>query len=164
METVYHGTSLNRAYQIIQAQLILRTNQGIQRYSTTRYGYVYVTKRLCDAMDFSSRPEVGTVANIIFVFRIEIDDRELLDDPDEAKWNSTLSAGGCQECFRIERDLELVSDIKAVYVKRLYSNEELGEYLQKMNVGTEEIDESEWGLFHEGESCSQRRSKISNRL
>ena len=164
MATVYHGTSLSRAYQIIQAKSILRTKQNIQRYATTRYGYVYVTKRLCDAMDFSSRPEIGTVANIIVVFRIEIDDRELLNDPDEAKWNSTLSTGGCQECFRIKRDLVIISDIKAVYAKRFNSNNELGEFLQNVNYEMIRIGESEWELFHEGESNLQRFRKISSRL
>lgn len=164
MTTVYHGTSLERAYQILQQGTILRTSPDTRRHADTHCGYVYVTKKLCDAMDFSSRPCIGETLNTIIVFKIEIEDSELLPDLDETFWNSTISTNGFQECFIVKRDLALVSDIKFIYVKRLISEYKLGEFLQNVNYGTIKIDESEWDSFHDGEDLGQRCRKLSNKL
>lgn len=164
MATVYHGTTYDRARKIIQGGKILRTTQKIARHSSTRHGYVYVTKNLCDAMDFSSRGEAGKLLNTITVFKIEIDDAELMADPDEEKWKSTIYPSNYIYCFRIKRDLTLINDIKAVYLKRLNSASELGYFLLKMNSTEAVINESEWNYFHENESTSQRLCRFSSKL
>ena len=142
--TIYHGTTLEKAKKIIAEKAIRVTTRLISRYPNTTEGYVYVTKRLCDALDFSTRPLENQKITFFVVFKILIDESELIIDEDERYWASTLSEGGENDCFKIKRDLLFGNDVKSVYFKKVSSSFEVGEYMQKVQYGEEIIKESEW--------------------
>ena len=144
MVIVYHGTTVERAERIIKDQSIFTTSSDIARYDDTEIGYVYVTKRLCDALDFSTRPPLIDNQVVFVVFKIYINENELLPDYDEAKHISTLSHGGEKDCFRIKRKLRIGNDVVSVYCKRMYSNSSAGEFMQKVQYNEISIQESEW--------------------
>ena len=144
MVTVYHGTTKSRMKQILATHRISVTTDTTKRYSNTTLGYVYVTKNLCDAMDFSSRTAENGLSTIS-VFRIRIDERELETDPDEKKWLSTLTPNGASECYRISRDLFLWKDVDAFYVKSFgIDMDSCGDYLQAVQHGEKSVPETEW--------------------
>lgn len=147
---VYHGTTLNRAKAILKSGVIKVTDENTFRYEDTTKGYVYVTKRLCDALDFSTRPIVGENTLAFVVFKILIDENELLKDYDEEKWISTISDGGEKDCFKIKRDLLLNQDVKSYFYTKMQSNNAVGNYIQSIQYGECEIKESEWkSLCHD---------------
>lgn len=142
--TVYHGTTRNKYQQILRDGEIKVTTVDNRNYLDTTCGFVYVTKRLCDAMDFSSRTAENGKPQIT-VFRITIDESELLRDNDEAKWRSTLSSGGSGDCYRIGRNLKIGKDVLAVFCKSFGTNSRsCGNYMQAVQYGEEEIPEDEW--------------------
>ena len=141
---VYHGTTVKRAQKIIADKKIKVTDSKIIRHEGTTQGYVYVTKRLCDALDFSTRPMIGEDTLTFVVFQILIDENDLQIDPDEGNWNSTLSDGGAKECYRIKRDLLFGKDAVSVFCKKMPSNDVAGNYMQDIQDGTRIIKESEW--------------------
>ena len=144
MVTVYHGTTESRMKQILAAHRISVTTDTTKRYSNTRLGYVYVTKILCDAMEFSSRTAENGLSTIS-VFRIRIDERELETDTDEKKWLSTLSPNGASECYRISRYLIIGKDIDAFYIKSFGTDiDSCGAYLQAVQYGEKSVPETEW--------------------
>lgn len=144
MVKVYHGTTIKRAKSIIKDKLIKVTDSNNYRYDDTTKGYVYVTKRICDALDFSTRPNGRDDTLVFVVFQIFIDENELMIDHDEGKWISTLSDGGDKECFRINRDLLLGKDVISVFCKRMPSHNAVGDYMQAVQYGEQIIKESEW--------------------
>lgn len=147
---VYHGTTIDRAKQIIKSGLIKRTSQDCFRHEDTAQGYVYVTKRLCDALDFSTKPEVGKDTLVFAVFKILIDESELIPDKDEAKWKSTLSEDGEKDCYKIGRDLIIGTDVVAFWCAKMISYERQGVFMQAIQYGEKEIKESEWrNLCHD---------------
>ena len=142
--TVYHGTTRNRYLQILRDGEIKVTTVDIHNYLDATCGFIYVTKRLCDAMDFSSRTAESGKSQII-VLRIVVDESELLKDTDEAKWRSTLSSGGSGDCYRVGRNLEIGKDVLAVFCKSFGANSRsCGNYMQAVQYGEEEIPEDEW--------------------
>ena len=145
--TVFHGTSLNRAKQIIANRCIKATDDDNIRNKGTTKGYVYVTKRICDALDFSIRPELGEDCNTFVVFLIEVKEDELLPDKDEGKWSSTLSDGGLVDCFRIQRDLVFNNDVKAVFFKQMKNNKSAGAFMQAVQYGDIDIKDNEWRVL-----------------
>ena len=144
MITVYHGTTVERAKSILKDKAIKVTSQTTARYDDTTEGYVYVTKELCDALDFSTRPTIKEDTLTFVVFRIQINDKELLPDKDESKWLSTLSDNGAENCFRIKRDLLFENDVISVFCKKMKSHNSAGDYMQAIQYGEKEIKESEW--------------------
>ena len=80
---VYHGTTKERAKRILYERRIKVTDNENKRYKDTTLGFVYVTAQLCDAMDFSSRPEKGEKNCRFIVFKISISEDELNPDMDE---------------------------------------------------------------------------------
>lgn len=142
--TVFHGTTIGRAKKIMKDKIIKPTSSDIARYDNTTEGYVYVTKRICDALDFSTRPHPNENTLFFVVFRIFIDESELLADSDEEKWISTLSNDGVSECFRINRDLQLYDDVVAVFCKKMNSYKAVGNYMQAVQYGEIEVKENEW--------------------
>lgn len=148
--TVFHGTTIERARKIMKDKIIKPTYSDIARYNNTTEGYVYVTKRFCDALDFSTRPHPNENTLCFVVFRIFIEESELLSDSDEVKWISTLSNDGVSECFRINRDLKLYDDVVAVFCKEMASYKAAGNYMQAVQYGEIEVKESEWkNLCHD---------------
>ena len=142
--TVYHGTTRNKYQQILRDGEIKVTTVDNCNYLDTTRGFVYVTKRLCDAMDFSSRTAENGKSQIT-VFRITIDESELLRDNDEANWRSTLSSGGSSDCYRIGRNLKIGKDVLAVFCKTFGTNSRsCGNYMQAVQYGEEGISEDEW--------------------
>ena len=141
---VYHGTTLQRAHSILEGGKICRTTNEIARYEDTKNGFVYVTKNLCDAMDFSTRPKIGEEVLTFVVFKIDILKNELLFDEDEARWCSTLTGNGAQECYKVNRDLIIGKDVVAVFTKKMKSHELAGMYMSKVQWGEITIDESQW--------------------
>lgn len=144
MVKVYHGTTIKRAKSIIKDKLIKVTDSDNYRYDDTTKGYVYVTTRLCDALDFSTRPIAEEDTLVFVVFQILIDENELMIDHDEEKWISTLSDGGEKECYRINRNLLFDKDVVSVFCKRMPSHSVLGDYMQAIQYGEQKIKESEW--------------------
>ena len=142
--TVYHGTTRNKYQQILRDGEIKVTTVDNCNYLDTTRGFVYVTKRLCDAMDFSSRTAENGKSQIT-VFRITIDESELLIDTDEAEWKSTLSPDGSKDCYRIGRNLKVGKDVIAVFCKSFGTNMKLcGDFLQAIQYGEQEISEDKW--------------------
>ena len=95
-------------------------------------------------MDFSSRTAENGKAQIT-VFRIIIDESELLIDTDEAKWKSTLSPDGSKDCYRIGRNLKIGKDVIAVFCKSFGTNMKFcGDFLQAIQYGELEISEDKW--------------------
>lgn len=142
--TVYHGTARYKYLQILRDGKIKVTDEYIKNYPDTTCGFVYVTKRLCDAMDFSSRTAENGKSQIT-VFRIIIDESELLRDTDEAKWKSTLSPESTKDCYRIGRNLKIGKDVIAVFCKSFGTNMKLcGDFLQAIQYGEQEISEDKW--------------------
>lgn len=141
---VYHGTTIDRAREIIKNRVLHTTDNENCRYESTGKGYVYVTKRLCDALDFSTRGELGKDTLTFAVFKIQIDERELMPDLDEVIFESTLSRGGEDDCFIIHRDLNVGTDVVAVFAKKMVNYEQLGSYMQQVEDGRRIIKESEW--------------------
>ena len=145
MITVYHGTTPDRAKKINENHVIRVTTNETKRYDHTKGGVVYVTKNLCDAMDFSTRPEKGLRERCIVVFRIRISESELKTDVDEKKWKSTLTYNGYENCYCISRDLYFGKDVDAIFVKDFFQdNERLGNYLQQVQFGEIQVMESDW--------------------
>ena len=148
--TVFHGTTIERARKIMEDKRIKPTSFDIARYDDTTEGFVYVTKRLCDALDFSTRPIINENTLIFVVFKIIVEETELLHDDDEEQWISTLSDDGASECFRIKRELRFNDDIIAVFCKKMNSHNAVGDYMQAIQYGEKEIIESEWkNLCHD---------------
>lgn len=141
---VYHGTTIDRAKRILKDRVLRTTDAAVCRYEDTAKGFVYVTKRLCDALDFSTKPEVDKDTLVFAVFKICIDEQELIPDEDEFKWQSTLSDDGAKECYKIQRDLIVGKDVIAVFGKRMPTYNVLGDYMQAIQYGEREIKESEW--------------------
>ena len=144
---VYHGTTIDRAKQILKSGLLKRTSKECFRHEDTTQGYVYVTKRLCDALDFSTKPEVGKDTLVFAVFKILIDESELIPDEDEAKWKSTLSEEGEKDCYKIGRDLIVGTDVIAFWGAKMTSYELQGSFMQAIQYGEKEIKESEWKVL-----------------
>ena len=145
MITVYHGTTPDRAIKIKENRTIRVTTNETKRYHRTKCGAVYVTKNLSDAMDFSTRPEIGLHERRIVVFRIHVSESELEPDLDEKKWKSTVTPNGEEECYCIRRDLYFGKDIDAVFEKDFCrDNIKLGEYLQQVQYGEIQVMESDW--------------------
>lgn len=145
--TVYHGTTEKRYLQILKDGEIKVTTEEICNYPTTTCKFVYVTKRLCDAMDFSSRTAENGKSTII-VFRIVVDQSALLKDSDEIKWRSTLSTDGARFCYRIGRNLKLGEDVIAVFRKPFGTNSKAcGNYLQAVQYGELEVPDTEWHML-----------------
>lgn len=143
--TVYHGTTLAAAKKIIAQKEIHTTTSENKRYDDTENGVVYVTKCLCDAMDFSTRPKLGFKECCIVVFRIQINKNELRNDPDEKRLQSTLTQNGYTECYRINRNLTLGKDVDAIFIKDFATDyRQLGSYMQKVQCGEIKIIESNW--------------------
>ena len=142
---VYHGTTIDRAKKILDEGIIKNTEND--RYIDTTKGFVYVTERLCDALDFSTRPNINTNRMVFAVFRILIDEAELIHDEDEEKWNSTLSVDGKKFCYRISKSLIVGREVVAFWHKKMKSDRELGEFMQSIQYGEKTIDESEWEIL-----------------
>ena len=145
--TVYHGTTFKRAEKIIADKKIKKTSSDIARYHNTTNGYIYVTSELHDAIDFSTRPMLGEDVLKIVVFKIQIDDIELMPDADEEKWQSTLDVDDVQKCYRVKRDLLIGKDVVAVFMKEILSQNAIGAYMQDIQYGKKEIKESEWKVL-----------------
>ena len=141
---VYHGTTIDRAKKIIKDKAIYPTSKEIARYKDTTLGFVYVTKNICDAIDFSIRPELGKDTLKFVVFKILIDESELLPDEDEKNWFSTLSAGGSKACFKVNRILKVGEDVVSILCKSSKSDSAISNYIQALQYGEKEIEESEW--------------------
>ena len=145
----YHGTTSERCEEVLKSKVLKKTNAERCRYKGTTPGFVYVTKMLCDAIDFSTRPEEGKGKDHLTfcVFKIIIDENELLPDNDEATWTSTISPDGYKECYRVERDLLINKDIIALLKKRINTNRELGTYMQECQINPEIAEQEKWILF-----------------
>ena len=141
---VFHGTTIERAKKIIKDKKIKQTSVDIARYDDTTEGYVYVTKRLCDALEFSTKPIINENTRVFVVFKILVDESELLPDADEEKWVSTLTDDGWKDCFRIQRELLLCKDVVAVFCKEMKSHNAVGDYMQAIQYGKKTVKESEW--------------------
>lgn len=145
MVTVYHGTTPDRFKKIMADKAISVTTNDNKRYPNTSCGAVYVTKNLCDAMDFSTRPELGLTKRCIVVFRIQISESELEHDPDENHWQSTMSDQGDKYCYRIKRNLTFEKDIDRIFIKDFEGdNSKLGRYIQSIQYNEIKIKEDEW--------------------
>lgn len=147
MKTVYHGTTIDRAKLILTEKCIHTTSKENRRYPNTKCNFVYVTERLCDAMDFSTRPGIGIDEKnrrTFFIFKIIIDENELIHDEDEEKWRSTLSDGGAKHCFKSRRDLVIGQDVVAYFRKECKDDLAAGNYMQDIQYGTKTIKEEEW--------------------
>lgn len=142
--TVYHGTTFERAKRIIKDKTVKPTSSENARYDDTTEGYVYVTTRLCDALDFSTKPILNEDTRIFVVFKMLIEEDELFLDEDEEIWKSTLSEDGAKACFRIGRELYFGTDVVSVFCKRMKSHNAAGDYMQKVQYGEILIKESEW--------------------
>lgn len=143
----YHGTTSDRCEEVLKSKVLKKTNAERCRYKGTTPGFVYVTKRLCDAIDFSTRPEKGKDRLTFCVFKIIIDENELLPDNDEAAWTSTISPDGYKECYRIERDLLINKDIIALLKKHFKDDKELDYFMQDCQVDSEIAEQEKWVLF-----------------
>lgn len=144
MIIVYHGTTSSRANSIIQDKMIYVTDTVNQRYSNTSPGYVYVTKRLGDAMEFSSRTAEKGISTIN-VFRIHIEEAELEIDTDEKKWQSVLSPNGVSACYRIPRNLVLGKDVDAFFTRSFGKDHpSCGDYFQAVQLDSRVVSEDEW--------------------
>ena len=141
---VFHGTTIERARKIIKDKKIRPTTADIARYGDTTKGYVYVTKRLCDALEFSTKPILGESTKVFVVFKAFVEESELLPDADEKKWVSTLTDDGWQDCFRIQRELCFDKDEIAVFCKEMKSHDAVGNYMQAIQYGETKVKESEW--------------------
>ena len=160
--TVFHGTTIERARKIIKDKTIKPTSSDIARYDDTTEGYVYVTKRFCDALDFSTRPIANENTLIFVVFKIMIEETELLYDDDEEKWISTLSDDGATECFRVQRELHFYDDVVAVFCKKMNSHNTIGNYMQAVQFGKIEVKESEWkNICHDKLQINLKNGKQS---
>ena len=148
--TVYHGTTVERAKKIISDGKIKLTSTNIARHHDTTNGYIYVTSKLHDAIDFSTRPTVGENVLTIVVFKIQIDTKELMADTDEEKWQSTADVDDAKKCYRVNRDLRIGKDVVALFCKKMPSHDAIGSYMQAIQYGEKEIKESEWkALCHD---------------
>jgi len=141
---VFHGTTIERAKKIIKDKKIKPTAAGIARYDDTTEGFVYVTKRLCDALEFSTKPIINENTKVFVVFKILVEESELIPDADEEKWVSTLSDDGWEDCFRIQRELCFSEDVVAVFCKEMKSHNAVGDYMQAIQYGEKTVKESEW--------------------
>ena len=141
---VYHGTTVKNARQILKEQQIQTSSRTIKRYDSTTNGYVYVTKILCDALDFSTRPILGEDTSTFVVFKIEVLPSELEYDNDEAIERSTLSKDGYKHCFKISRNLILGEDVVAYYCKKTPTPEYAGAFMQSIEDGRKNITEEQW--------------------
>ena len=141
---VFHGTTIERARKIIQDKKIRPTTADIARYDDTTKGYVYVTKRLCDALEFSTKPILGENTRVFVVFKAFVEESELIPDADEKRWVSTLTDNGWRDCFRIQRELCFDKDKIAVFCKEMKSHNAAGDYMQAIQYGEKTVKESEW--------------------
>ena len=142
--TVYHGTTFSRGKQIVKDRAIKIASAENKRYHDTADGFIYVTKNLCDALDFSTRGIKGEDISYFVVFRIIIDDSELLEDEDEEKWVSTLTEDGAKYCYRISRNLHFGKDVNAVFCKHMPDFNKQGDFMQGIQYGDQKIKENEW--------------------
>ena len=144
MITVYHGTTSSLANSIIHDKMICVTDTANRRYSNTSLGYVYVTKNLGDAMEFSSRTAERGISTIN-VFRIHVEEAELEIDADEKKWQSVLSPNGVSACYRIPRNLVLGKDVDA-FLTRSFGKDHpsCGNYFQSVQLDSRVVTENEW--------------------
>ena len=142
--TVYHGTTVDRGRRIINDGLIRTTSDDTLRYPDTKTGFVYVTKQLCDALDFSTRPEQERHNLTFVVFKIAIDEAELIPDEDEHKWASTLSPNGSKSCYKVGRDLQVGIDVIAVFQKKMESSNAIGRFMQAVQFSEIKVTETEW--------------------
>ena len=141
---VFHGTTVERARKIINDKKIKPTTAVIARYDDTTEGFVYVTKRLCDALEFSTKPIINENTKVFVVFKILVEESELVPDADEEKWASTLSDDGWRDCFRIQRELCFGEDVVSVFCKKMKSHNAVGDYMQAIQYGEKTVKESEW--------------------
>lgn len=151
LAVVYHGTTLEKARNICKQNKISVAVGENRRYGSTTEGYVYVTKNLCDALEFSTRPKKGERIEDFVVFKIFIDENELLADEDELSIKSTLSDDGGEGCFRVKRDLIIGKDVVAVFRKKMPDNKKQGAYMQGVQYGEVVIKESEWKKFEQND-------------
>lgn len=144
MITVYHGTTSRLANSIIHDKMICVTDTANRRYSNTSLGYVYVTKNLGDAMEFSSRTAERGISTIN-VFRIHVEEAELEIDADEKKWQSVLSPNGVSACYRIPRNLVLGKDVDAFFTRSFGKDHpSCGNYFQSVQLDSRVVTENEW--------------------
>ena len=142
--TVYHGTTIDRGQRITNDGLIRTTSDDTLRYSDTQTGFVYVTKQLCDALDFSTRPEQERCNLTFVVFKIIIDEAELIPDEDEHTWVSTLSPNGSKSCYKVGRNLQVGRDVIAVFQKKMESPNDIGKFMQAVQFSEINVPETEW--------------------
>ena len=108
---VYHGTTQDRAKCIFECGKILRTNENIRKYLNTDLDYVYVTDNLAVAFDFALRDIKKDEIKTAVVFRIEIDESELLLDEYENS-NKSFYIPDVEYCsYKVKRDLVLNDDV-----------------------------------------------------
>ena len=146
---VYHGTSFERARLIIKDQRIKVTSDCNLKYPNSRKNVVHVTKRLCDALDFSYRDPYAKCECFI-VFEIIISKSELSPDRQEMQLKTTLSEGGEKDCYVISRDLLFGEDVKRVFYRREPDPIKAGAFMQSIQYGELEIAESKWREVWQG--------------
>ena len=141
---VYHGTTISRAKEIIKKQAISVTTKENRRNNSSNTGKVYVTSQFFQAIDFSTRPEMGKKEYSIVVFEIEIDPYELKPDLDEEKWKSTLDPNGEKHCYVINRDLSICSDVKRLYYKPFNDYKAADKLMQDIQYGIVSVQDEDW--------------------
>lgn len=138
---VYHGTTQDRAKEILECKKILMTNEQIKRYEDTECGYVYVTDNLAFAIDFATRSikKDETITGV--VYKIIIDDNELLLDENDK--NSFFVNDVEYVCYKVNRDLLIGKDAVSFLVKD-YSYKTMDNEINDIARGIKTISDSEW--------------------
>ena len=141
--TVYHGTTIERAKNIFRCKQIFRTNDDIKRFPKSDNGYVYVTDNFVVALEFATRNLKIDSKEIGVVFKIEIDECQLILDKDENENSSFYDSSVNYTGYKINKDLVLGEDVIKVLFKEVsYTNYD--DYLNKLSRGFIQISEKEW--------------------
>lgn len=116
--TLYHGTSFLNFSSIIKDGEISVTSEINSHYpneghAMTRRGYVYLTNNFLASLEFGLRCSKNQSSvdkkQFIVVFKIEVSDDEIENDPDEEKWKSTTVKDA--KFYRIKRAINYDKEI-----------------------------------------------------
>jgi len=115
---LYHGTSLSNFFSIFKDKEISVTSDKNSHYASeghgkTRRGYVYLTDKLIASLEFgltcSKNQTSVNLKQFIVVFKIDIPDDEIENDPDEESWASTTVKDA--RFYRIKRGINYDKEI-----------------------------------------------------
>lgn len=134
---LYHGTTYNRFREIVADKQIDVSSDANSHYPDSGYckttrGYVYLTDNPLSALEFASKcwtnDNKDSGIRLLSVIKVDIPDKMIEDDIDEAKHNSSTIKS--TKCYRVKADIPISSFIEIAFFQ-LKSFNSCCKYIEK---------------------------------